>query len=113
MNEDKLNLLWTTDHPEQFFHMAAMYTLNSQARGWWKQVNLIIWGPSARLAGTDPKIQTELREILAAGATVEACKDCADRYGVSEVLEKIGVRVRYMGEPMTGYLKNGEKFLTV
>jgi hypothetical protein len=44
---------------------------------------------------------------------VEACKNCADNFGVSEKLEKLGVVVRYMGLPLTEYLKNGEKIITI
>ena len=41
------------------------------------------------------------------GVEVLACRACADRYGVSEKLEELGIKVIYMGEPLTQYLKSG------
>jgi hypothetical protein len=47
-----------------------------------------------------------------AGVVLEACKKCSDLYGVSQSLEALHVNVRYMGEPLTTYLKQGMKVLT-
>ena len=110
---NKLNVLWTTDNKDTVFNMISMYAINSMKHGWWKQVNVIIWGAATKLAGNDTQVQTEIMEMLHHGITVEACKDCCDNFGVSERLEKLGVNVRYMGEPLTGYIKAGEKILTI
>ena len=110
---DKLNILWTTDNKDTIFNMLAMYTLNSKKRGWWQEVNVILWGASVKLAAQDTQIQTEILEMLQTGVTVEACQDCCERFGVKPVIEKLGVTVRYMGAPLTEYLKNGEKVLTI
>jgi len=109
----KLNILWTTDNKDTFFNMLAMYATNSKKRGWWNNVNVIIWGASAKLAGNDTQIQTEILEMINAGVTIEACKDCADNFGVTEKLERLGITVRYMGLPLTEYLKNGEKLISI
>jgi len=110
---DKLNILWTTDNKDTFFNMVSMYAINSRKRDWWKNVNIIIWGASAKLTGNDSQVQSEILEIINSGVTVEACKDCADNFGVSEKLEKLGIVVRYMGLPLTEYLKKGEAVLTI
>jgi len=47
------------------------------------------------------------------GVHVEACKECSDRAGVTDALIKLGIDVRYMGEPFTTYIKAGEKILTI
>ena len=47
-----------------------------------------------------------------AGVAVEACRSCADMFGVSQELEEIGIDVKYMGEPLTEYLKGDEKVIT-
>ena len=45
MNEnDKLNILWTTDNKDTIFNMLSMYVINSKNRGWWKHINVILWG---------------------------------------------------------------------
>ena len=110
---DKLNILWTTDNKDNVFNMLTMYAINSKRRNWWQQVNVIIWGASAKLVGNDPQVQTEIIEMLHQGITIEACKDCCDRFDVSEKLEKLGVTVRYMGQSLTEYIKSGEKILTI
>jgi hypothetical protein len=110
---DKLNILWTTDNKDTVLHMLVMYAINSKANEWWKEVNIIIWGASARLAGNDQEIKDEISEMINHGIKIEACKACCDRMGVTEELKRIGVEVRYMGEPLTEYLKTGEKFLMV
>ncbi len=76
-------------------------------------MNIIIWGAAAKLAGNDTQVQTEIKEMLNSGVSIEACKDCADRFGVTGRLEKMGVTVRYMGTALTEYLKNNEKILTI
>ena len=38
---------------------------------------------------------------------------CCDRFEVTERLTRLGVSVRYMGEPLTQYLKNNEKLITI
>ena len=110
---DKLNILWTTDNKDTIFNMIAMYAINSKRRDWWKEVNIIIWGAGAKLAGNDTQLQSEIVEMLHQGITIEACKDCCDTFGVSERLERLGVNVRYMRQSLTGYIKAGEKILTI
>jgi len=110
---DKLNILWTTDNKNTVFHMLVMYATNSRLNGWWQEVNLIIWGASAKLVGTDSQIQAEVLEMLNHGITIEACKACTDNLGVTDKLTELGVNVRYMGEVLTNYLKSGEKVLTI
>ncbi|WP_461642696.1 DsrE family protein [Labilibaculum euxinus] len=110
---EKLNVLWTTDNKDTIFNMLAMYAINSKKREWWDNVNVIIWGASVKLAGNDSQVQTEILEMIQAGVTIEACKNCADNHKVTDQLEKLGVKVRYMGSPLTEYLKNGEKLITI
>ncbi len=110
---DKLNILWTTDNKDTVFNMLFMYGLNSKTKGWWKEVNIIIWGASAKLAGTDSQVQTEILEMISQGVHIEACKACANNLGVTDKLLKLGIDVRFMGESLTEYLKSGEKILTI
>ena len=110
---DKLNILWTTDNKDTVRQMLVMYATNSRLNRWWQEVNLIIWGSSAKLVGTDTQIQAEVLEMLNHGITIEACKACTDNLGVTDKLTELGVNVRYMGEVLTNYLKSGEKILTI
>jgi hypothetical protein len=86
--------------------MAFMYTLNAKRRGWWKDVTLLVWGPSAKLLTKDRQLQDCIEEMRGAGVGLLACKACSDSYGVSESLEKLGIEVKYMREPFTQILKD-------
>ncbi len=108
-----LAVLWVTQDKEAAKNMAFMYTKNSKLKGWWDQVRLIVWGPSANLLANDPELQAELEELKAAGVELLACKACSDRYGVSDKLTELGIDVIYMGAPLTGMLKEGWATLSV
>jgi hypothetical protein len=110
---DKLNILWLTDNKDIFFNMISMYAINSRLNGWWNEVNIIIWGASAKMVGSDEQVQSEILEMLSHGVTIEACKACCDNFGVTDKLLELGINVRYMGEPLTQYLKSTEKLLTI
>jgi hypothetical protein len=91
--------------------MVFMYTYNSRKYGWWDDITLVVWGPSAKLLAEDEELQDYIRRIDSAGVTLKACKGCADMYGVSEALESLGIEVKYMGE-ITNYIKEGRHVLT-
>jgi hypothetical protein len=110
---NKLVVLWTSPDKEVAQKMVFMYTKNSKLRDWWGRVVLIIWGPSAKLLATDGDLQEELAELKRAGVELQACKACADQYGVSERLADLGVEVIYMGLPLTNYLKGDWTVLSV
>jgi len=93
--------------------MLLMYAINAKKRKWWQEVNVIIWGASSKLAGTDTEVQAKIVEMIAQGVTVEACLACFENLGASESLSKLGVNLRYMGQPLTNYLKANEKILTI
>ncbi|TCO70689.1 hypothetical protein, partial [Marinisporobacter balticus] len=56
-NKDKLVVLWTSGDREVAFKMVFMYTLNAKLKGWWKDVTLIVWGPSSKLLSEDAEVQ--------------------------------------------------------
>jgi hypothetical protein len=92
--------------------MVFMYTKNAKLKGWWNKVTLVVWGPSAKLLSQDTELQAALQAMKEIGVELLACKACADSYGVSEVLEGLGIEVKYMGVPLTDYLKSDIKVIT-
>jgi len=109
---DRLHILWTSSDKETFKNMIAMYSLNSLKNNWWDEVDLIIWGGSTKLAGEDEEVQEEIKKMIAAGVIIEACKACADRYKLSQILEALGVEVKYMSK-LTGIIKRKEHLITI
>jgi len=57
-------------------------------------------------------LQQELQKMKEMGIELLACKACADRYGVSEALQGMGIEVKYMGVGLTEMLKGGWTTLT-
>lgn len=114
MTNEKSNLviLWTSGDPEVALKMVFMYAKGAMKNNWWKSINLIIWGPSSKLTSENEKIQSEIKEMQKLGIIVEACKACADEYGVSSKLEELGITVKYMGKPLTDFLKSDAKVVT-
>jgi hypothetical protein len=104
---DELVVLWTSGDREVALKMAFMYALNSRRFKWgWKNTTLIVWGPSAKLLVEDKELQEYLSGLREAGVKLLACKKCADSYGVSDGLRRLGIEVKYMGKPLTDYLRN-------
>jgi hypothetical protein len=109
---EKLVVLWTSGDKEVAEKMVFMYTYNSKKFGWWKDITLIVWGPSAKLLSEDKDLQDYIKKIMEQGTIVKACKGCADMYGVSEKLGNLGIEVKYMGE-FTDFIKEGRHILTL
>jgi hypothetical protein len=101
----RLGVLWTSGDRDVALKMVFMYTLNAKRRGWFDEVQLIVWGPSSKLLSVDEELQREVAQMKEAGVELTACKACADSYGVSEKLTELGVEVKYMGQPLTEMLK--------
>lgn len=102
----KLAVLWTRGEREMAETMVYMYIRNAKLNGWWRDILLIVWGPSAKLLAGDANLQEKTRQLLDIGVQVEACVACTDLYGVSERLRGLGVTVRGMGAPLTEMLKD-------
>ena len=104
---DDLVVLWTSGDREVALKMAFMYTYNSRHFKWgWKNVTLVVWGPSAKLLVSDTELQEHVIEMKEKGVKLLACKKCSDMYGVSDDLRRLGIEVKYMGKPLTDYLRD-------
>jgi hypothetical protein len=110
--EDSLVVIWTSGDREVALNMVFMYTHNAKRRGWWDDVRLIVWGPSSKLLSEDEELQNKIEEMKKSGVLLEACKACADNYGVSQCLEELGINVYYIGEKLTQYIKEGRNIIT-
>jgi hypothetical protein len=110
--KDRLVVVWTSADKEVALKMVFMYTYNARRLGWWEDVTLIVWGPSARLAAEDEEIQDGLAKMKEVGVDLKACKACADQLGVSDKLEQLGIEVKYIGKDLTNFIKEGRHVLT-
>jgi hypothetical protein len=108
----KLLVVWTNQDREVALHMVFMYVFNGKQQGWWKDVTLLIWGPSQKLLSQDAELQAYVKKMKDAGVVLLACKQCADEYKLAPALTALGVDVKYMGAPLTDMIKSGWTVLT-
>ena len=111
-NSNKLAVLWTSGDVDVAEKMCFMYTYNAKKQGWFDEVVLIVWGPSAKLLSENAKLQEKLKEMQEIGIRTEACVVCARMYGVDDDLREMGIDVKGMGGTLSDYLKNRYQILT-
>ncbi len=103
--KEKLVVVWTSGDREVALKMVFMYTYNAKKYGWWKDITLLVWGPSSKLLSEDVELQDYVKEMAKVGVNLLACKGCTDQYGVSDKLTEIGVTVKYTGTDLTKFIK--------
>jgi hypothetical protein len=108
----RLCVVWTSGDPGVAKNVCFMYTHNAKRRGWFDEVHLVVWGPSAKLLGENKELQDEVKAMQKTGVVVEACVACAKNYGVVDALKGLGIDVKPMGEPLSQRLKSDWKVLT-
>ena len=106
-------ILWTSSDREVALKMVFMYALNAKKYGWMDSIRLLIWGPSQKLLVEDSVLQEYLGKLKDAGVEFYACKACADMYGISDKLSKLGVTVMYTGEMLADLQKQGWHVLSL
>ncbi|MEW5772296.1 MAG: DsrE family protein [Thermodesulfobacteriota bacterium] len=110
--ERRLVIVWTSADREVALNMVFMYARNCLLKDWWDRVVLMVWGPAARLILEDAEVRAALDEARAAGVMVWACRACAERYGIVNRLQDLGLDVLYVGQPLTRMLQTDWKTLS-
>jgi hypothetical protein len=83
-----------------------MYARNAMKRSWLEDVKVVFFGPSERLIVQDEQVADEVKDIALLGETF-ACKAISDMEGFSEEVEKLGVKVEYVGSVISNLIKEG------
>jgi len=83
-----------------------MYARNAMRQGWLEDVKIVFFGPSERLMVQDEQVAEEVKDLALAGETF-ACKAISDREGVSGEVERLGVKVEYVGSIISNLIKDG------
>ena len=110
---NKLAVLWANADREVALRLVFPYCIDAKVQGWWNEIRLVVWGPSAKTLSEDAGLQEELKRVKNTGVVLEACKTVADFYNVSENLERLGFNVRLMGLTLTQMIKGDYKVLTI
>ena len=108
-----LVVLWTSGEKDVFTKMVHIYTLNAKKSGWFDDITLIVWGPSAKLLSGDEELQEMITQLHDSGITLEACIWCTNQYGITEDLKELKIDVKGMGVPLSAYIKDPTKEVIV
>ena len=107
MEHKKLVIVWLSVDKRAASDMAMLYARDSLLNGWWKEAEVILWGPTVEAAVTDEAVKTQVEIMQSVGVKILGCLACASQYGVVDELRAMGIEVYGMGERLTGYLAGG------
>ena len=108
----KVFVVLSSGDREVALEVGLVYPLNAAKNKWMDEVKLIIFGPSEKLAAYDAEVQGRMKELQEVGIEVMACKWCADRMNITDILEEAGIKVVYVGSIISQLLKDGWASLT-
>jgi hypothetical protein len=109
---DKVFVIIADADREKALEVSLIYPLNCTKNTWLKEVKVILFGPSEKLAAFDKQVQEKIQDIKGFGAEVLACKWCADRMNITPQLEAQGIKVAYVGPVISELIKDGWAQLT-
>jgi hypothetical protein len=109
---DTLVVVWSSGDPEVAEKACLMYTHAAKKNSWFKEVILIVWGPSEKLLSENSMLKEKVALMKKDGVIIEACVACSNMYGITNELKVCEVDVKGMGVPLTRYLKRGYKIVS-
>jgi hypothetical protein len=109
---DTLVVLWSSGDPEVAEKACLMYAHAAKKQSWFKEVILVVWGPSEKLLAENTILKDKVAAMKKDGVRVEACVACSNMYGVTNELKVCEVDVKGMGVPLTRYLKRGYRIVS-
>jgi hypothetical protein len=108
----KVFVILSSGDREVALEVGLVYPLNAAKNKWMDEVKVIIFGPSEKVAAYDTEVQDRIKEMQNLGIEILACKWCADRMNITSALEKVGIKVEYVGTVISQLLKDGWASLT-
>jgi hypothetical protein len=103
---NKLLIVWSSGEKEVAKKLVLLYGSVMLPRAYWDEATIMIWGPSAKLLAQDEELQQMMKVVQESGVKFNACVVCADDYGVSQTLRKLGVELIHTGEMLTEALQS-------
>ncbi|MEG1972480.1 MAG: hypothetical protein RR315_04905 [Oscillospiraceae bacterium] len=113
MERDSLTLVWLSVDRIAASDMALLYLRDSAVKGWFKNITLILWGPTVELMTRDSNMQQQAQILNSVGVKVEACIACASLYGAVNKLRSMNIPCLPMGEKLTRLLKEGQAVIFI
>lgn len=111
--KENLWVVWLSCDKEAASGMALLYLRDCAVKCWFRENNLILWGPTVELVAKNQDAGEEIKLLQSVGVNVVACVSCASLYGVVDKLKAMGIPCLPMGEKLTEILKNNEAVIFV
>ena len=84
-----------------------MYAVNALNQGWMEDVKIVFFGPAQKLINEDIELQQYLKEYQNSEKNAVVCKYIADRDNTGMQAEALNMNVEYVGELISGLIKEG------
>lgn len=110
--KNRLLIVWSSGDIEVAHKLVLLYGSVILPRAYWDEATIMIWGPSAKLLASNKELQEKVKAIKQTGVHFNCCVVCSDEYGVSPILEDLGVELTHTGEMLTNALQNDWKVIT-
>ena len=104
---ESVTILWSSNDPGVFYNCITPYYSYSCEKHCWKEMNLLMWGPSVRLLAENQELQDDLSELISKGLKVKVSKYSMDKFKVTQKMSQIGIEVLYIEDDITKELKGG------
>lgn len=104
--KENLLIVWTNGDIEVANKFPLLYSSVILDRGYWKTANLMLWGPSIKLAKDNLQIQEQLKKIQITGVKMSACVVCVEDYDATSILNELNIEITHTGELLTKALKD-------
>ena len=103
---NKLLIIISTAEPDKAA-TGLMYAVNALLHGWMDDVKLFIFGPAESIILQHDQLQERLEQFRDMGHKATACKYLADEKGIASEIDALGVHVDYVGESISGLIREG------
>lgn len=113
MENEKLTILWTSGEKDVALKVVLRYAESALEKGLWKQIEILVWGPSVQLAADDENVKAKIESLIAQGVKMKACVVCAEEYGVTQTLEEMHVKLDMVGEDVTRIIQDQTPLLSL
>ena len=110
--KNEVMIVWATDNRDTILNTICLYALNAKVEGWFDDVTLVVWGASQQVASEDEEIIAKIKEMIAAGVKIVACKKYAENKYIESHLESCGIEVFYTGKLISDWAKSGKPLMT-
>ncbi|AKI98059.1 hypothetical protein [Kosmotoga pacifica] len=101
----KVVIILSTGEEEKLI-TGLMFAVNAIKYHWFEDVKIFLFGPAEMRVTKSERPRKLLKEIENLGGFATACKFLSDRNNISEYLIHIGLKVDYVGEPISELINN-------